>query len=95
MDAMTEVGEMADARRRLDSFRRRNGMGVESEGVVEVPTAGELLRLSRQACASVRRHGGEMFFEHRGIRFVKRSGAKPTYREARERSGRKAMDDGR
>ena len=92
---MTEVGEMADAKRRLDSFRRRNGMSVDSEGVVEVSTVGELLRLSRQACASVRRHGSEMFFEHRGIRFVKRSGAKPKYREARERSGRKAMDDGR
>ena len=77
---MTDVGEMADAKRRLDSFRRRNGMCVESEGVVEVSTVGELLRLSRQACASVRRHGGEMFFEHRGIMFVKRSGAKPTYR---------------
>ena len=92
---MTEVGDMADARRRIDSFRRRNGMGVETEGVVEISTSGELLRLSRQACASVRMLDGEMFFEHRGIRFVKRSGAKPTYREARERSGRKAMDDGR
>lgn len=90
---MTEVGEIADAKRRMDSFRRRNGMGVESEGVVEITTSGELLRLSRQACTSVMRHGGEMFFEHRGIRFVKRSGAKPTYREARESSGRKAMDD--
>ena len=92
---MTEVGEIADAKRRLDSFRRRSGIKVESEGAVEVPTAGELLRLSRQACASVRRLDGEMFFEHRGIRFVKRSGAEPTYREARERDGRKAMDDGR
>ena len=90
---MTEVSEIADAKRRLDSFRSRNGMSVDSEGVVDVSTAGELLRLSRQACASVRRHGGEIFFEHRGIRFVKRSGAKPTHREARERSGRKAMDD--
>ena len=92
---MTEVGEMADTKRRLDSFRRRNGMSVDSEGVVEVSTTGELLRLSRQACTGVRRLDGEMFFEHRGIRFIKRSGAKPTYREARERSGRKAMDDGR
>lgn len=92
---MTEVGEIADAKRRLDSFRRRNGMSVDSDGVVEVSTVVELLSLSRQACASVRRHGGDMFFEHRGIRFIKRSGAKPTYREARERSGRKAMDDGR
>lgn len=92
---MTEAGEMADAKRRLDSFRRRNGMAVDSEGVVEVPTVGELLSLSRQACASVRRLDGEMFFEHRGIRFVKRSGEFPTYREARSGIGRKAMDDGR
>lgn len=92
---MTEAGEMADAKRRLDSFRRRNGMTVDSEGVVEVPTVGELLSLSRRACASVRRLDGEMFFEHRGIRFVKRSGEFPTYREARSGIGRKAMDDGR
>lgn len=92
---MTEVGEMADAKRRIDYFRSRNGMSGDSEGVVEISTVGELLRLSRQACASVRRHGGEMFFEHRGIRFVKRSGSKPTYREERKSSGRKAMDDGR
>lgn len=80
---MTEVGEMADAKRRLDAFRRRNGMAVDSEGVVEITTAGELLRLSRLACASVRRQGVETFFEHRGIRFVRRSGSEPTYREAR------------
>ena len=92
---MTEAGEIADAKRRLDSFRRRNGMAVDSEGVVEISTVGELLRLSRQACASIRRRDGEMFFEHRGIRFVKRSDEEPTCREARECIGRKAMDDSR
>ena len=92
---MTEAGEIADAKRRLDSFRRRNGMAVDSECVVEISTVGELLRLSRQACASIRRRDGEMFFEHRGIRFVKRSDEEPTCREARECIGRKAMDDGR
>ena len=92
---MTEAGEIADAKRRLDAFRRRNGMTVDSEGAVKISTVGELLRLSRQACASIRRRDGEMFFEHRGIRFVKRSDEEPTCREARECIGRKAMDDGR